>query len=157
MWNAVTYFDAIAKRLKATKQHKFCRVSGIGALEDILQSYNQNAYFAVDDSDDGITIQKGGGYFDQRSVVIYILQKYKITNMVEREQVLATCRKIRKSIISKLIVDSNNQIQGLEYLDKKRFPYHEVPEYFAAGTAGVYFSITIEEPVSLIYDSDEWD
>ena len=158
MWNAVTYFQTLATKLKATKtNYSFCRVSGINHLEDVLANGQRyKAFFAVDDSDDGATIQKGGGYFNRRAIVIYILKKYKITDMADRETALNECRSIHKSILTKLIKDSND-VYELTYLDKSRIPYHEVPGMFAVETAGLYFILTIEEPIELVYDATEWE
>ena len=158
MWNAVNYFETLNGKLKTTKNaYHFCRVSGINGLEEILANYMaKNAFLAVDDSDDGMTIRLGGGYFNRRSIVVYVLKKYKITDMSERETALSETRSIRNSLISKLLVDANNNTEGLNYLNKERIPYHEVPGYFAAGTTGIYFIITIDEPVNLAYNANDW-
>lgn len=158
MWNAVSYFQTLSSKLKATKtNYSFCRVSGINHLEDVLlKGQRHKAFFAVDDSDDGVTIQSNGGYFNRRAIVVYILKKYKITDMVERETALNECRSIHKSILTKLIKDSN-EVNELLFFDKRRIPYHEVPGMFAAETTGLYFILTIEEPINLVYDATEWE
>ena len=158
MFNAVDYFHTISTELKATKNdYHFCRVSGINGLEDILANYmSKTAFLAIDDSDDGATVRVGGGYFNRRSIVIYILKKYKITDMQARENALNQCREIRHSLMSKLILDAH-LTDELRYLNKERFPYHEVPGFFAAETTGVYFIITLDEPVNLCYDATQWE
>ena len=158
MWNAVPYFENISNKLKLTAgKYHFCRVTGLGYLEDVLANMKtKNAFFAVDDSDDGMTIRKGGAYFNRRSVVIYILKKYNFLRQDEREAVLQETRAIREKITSRLIKDSN-EVEEMYYLNKDRMPYHEVSGYFAAGTAGVYFIVTIEEPVNLCYDASDWN
>lgn len=160
MWNAITYFQTLATKLKATKtNYCFCRVSGINNLEDVLANGQRyKAFFAVDDSDDGVTIQRGGGYFNRRAIVVYILKKYKITDMTDRENTMNECRSIYKSILSKLIKDCSDYSPfELSYLDKTRIPYHEVPGMFAVETTGLYFILTIEEPIELVYDATEWE
>lgn len=158
MWNAVPYFENICNKLKLTAgKYHFCRVTGLGYLEDILANMKtKNAFFAVDDSDDGMTIRKGGAYFNRRSVVIYILKKYNFLRQDEREAVLQETRAIREKITSRMLKDSN-EVEEMYYLNKDRIPYHEVSGYFAAGTAGVYFIVTIEEPVNLCYDASDWN
>ena len=158
MWNAVPYFENISNKLKLTAgKYHFCRVTGLGYLEDVLANMKtKNAFFAVDDSDDGMTIRKGGAYFNRRSVVVYILKKYNFLRQDEREAVLQETRAIREKITSRLIKDSN-EVEEMYYLNKDRIPYHEVSGYFAAGTAGVYFIVTIEEPVNLCYDASDWN
>lgn len=157
MWNAVTYFATLAQSLKLTKTaYKFCRVTGIEYLEDVLLNQKSNAFVAVDDSDDGATIRQGAGYFNKRSVVVYLLRKYNINDLVDRETKLAEIRSIHAKMLSKIIVDTQT-VDGLMYLDKTRIPYHEVPGYFSVGTTGLYFIITITEPISLVYDADDWE
>ena len=57
-------------------------------------------------------------------------------------------------LTARLIKDSNRP--ELMFLDKTRFPYKEVPGYFAAGTCGIYFFVTIKEPTDLCDKQDDW-
>lgn len=158
MWNSVDYFEDKCKRLKLTKKtYEFCRVTGISQLEDVL-ALNQakKNFFAVDDTDDGATIRKGGAYYKRRVVTVFLLKKYDVKNQAEREVRLDETRLIRDKLIAKLIKDSND-LPEMYFLDKTRFPYKEVPGFFAVGTCGIYFFVTIEEPVSLIDNADDWD
>lgn len=158
MWNAVDYFKNLHSKLKKTNfDYHFCRVSGLNMLEDILSNYSsKNAFLAIDDSDDGSTITNFGGYFNRRSITVFILKKYKINEMELREEILNECRSIYISLLSKLLIDKAI-VPGLMYLDNKQIPYHEVPGQFAGGTTGIYFVLTIEEPINLVYDATEWD
>ena len=157
MWNAVSYFENLNSILIATNGiHKFCRVSGLDLLEDVLNNYSKDvAFTAVDDSDDGVTIQRGGAFFNRRAVMVYILKKYDFKSMLDREAKLNECRAIYQSLLSKVIRDSA-VIDELMFLDKTRFPYHELPGMFVAGTTGIYFMLTLEEPVNLVYNSICW-
>lgn len=158
MWNAVDYFETLNGKLKLTKgKYTFCRVTGLNYLEDILSNLKgSDAYLGVDDTDDGATIQIGGGWFNRRSVVVYILRKYDFKSQTDRETKTNETRVIYKKLLAKLIKDSGS-VDDLAYLDKTRFPYHEVPGYFAVGTTGIYFTITLNEPVELIYDAADWE
>lgn len=158
MWNAVEYFETKTGKLKLTKgKYTFCRVTGINNLEDVLANMQESkAFLAVDDTDDGVTIQKGGGWFNRRAVFVYILQKYQFNNQIDREQKTNETRRIREKLLSLLIKDASS-VEGLMYLDKTRFPYHEFPGFFSAGTCGLYFSFTIDEPVELIYDANDYE
>jgi len=158
MWNAVTYFENLNNTLKLTKgKYTFCRVTGINYLEDVLSNLaSSDAFLAVDDTDDGVTIEKGGGYFDRRSIVVYVLKKYDFNNQIDRETKTNETRLIRKKLLAKLIKDSSS-VDGLMFLDKTRFPYHEVPGMFAAGTCGIYFIATLNEPVELIHDDNDYE
>ena len=158
MWNAVEYFETKNGKLKLTKgKYTFCRVTGLNNLEDVLSNMQDSkAFLAVDDTDDGVTIQIGGSWFNRRSVVVYVLQKYEFNDQIDREQKTNETRQIHQKLLSLLIKDSSS-VEGLMFLDKTRFPYHEVPGYFSAGTCGLYFSFTIDEPVELIYDANDYE
>lgn len=158
MWNAVEYFKSLNSRLKLTRgKFIFCRSTGLGNLEELLNKWQKYSSFTVvDDSDDGLTIRRGGGFFNRRSVIVYILKKYNFKSQDDREVKLAEVRTIYSKFLSRLIRDSND-IQELTYLDKTRIPYHEVPGYFSVGTTGLYFIITIDEPTELTFKPEDWD
>lgn len=156
MFNAVTYFEDLKNKLVITKDaYHFCRVTGLNYLEDVLMNIKKNAFLAVDDTDDGVTIRKGAGFFNRRAIVIYILKKYDIKSQIDRETKLNETRTIRAKLQAKLIKDSND-VEDLMYLDKTRMSYKEVPGFFSVGTCGVYLIITIEEPVDLTINQDDW-
>jgi hypothetical protein len=158
MWNAVTYFENTNNSLKLTKgKYTFCRVTGLNYLEEILaNSKASTAYLGVDDTDDGVTIQHGGAWFNRRAVVVYVLKKYKFGDEADREEKTNETRLIHKKLLAKLIKDSSSE-DGLMFLDKTRFPYHEVPGMFASGTCGLYFIVTLNEPVALVYNADDYE
>ena len=157
MWNAVTYFENLNKKLKLTvdNKYKFSRVTGFEYLEDILDDLKQQAYLAVDDTDDGVTVREGAGYFVKRVITVFILRRYKVGDQADRESKLAETRLIRNKFTARLIKDSNTN-DDLMYLDKTRFPYKEVPGYFAAGTCGIYFFVTVKEPTDLCDVANDW-
>ena len=157
MFNASDYFKNCNSKLKlcVDNGYKFSRVSGIEYLEDILSDLKQPAYLAVDDTDDGVTVREGAGYFVKRVITVFILRRYKLSDQVDRETKLAETRLIRNKLTAKLIKDSNT-VDELMFLDKTRFPYKEVPGYFASGTCGIYFFVTIKEPTNLVHNSNDW-
>lgn len=157
MFNASEYFGNCNSKLKlcVDNKYKFSRVSGMEYLEDILDDLKQQAYLAVDDTDDGVTVREGAGYFVKRVITVFILRRYKLSDQVDRETKLAETRLIRNKLTAKLIKDSNTMAE-LMFLDKTRFPYKEVPGYFASGTCGIYFFVTIKEPTDLVHKADDW-
>lgn len=158
MWNAVEYFKSLNNRLKLTRgKYILCQSTGIGNLEQLLDKWQKYQNFTVvDDSDDGVTIRRGGGFFNRRSVVVYILKKYNYKSQEDRSEKLNEVREIYSKFLSRLIRDSNN-IAELAYLDKSRIPYHDVPGYFSVGTTGLYFILTLDEPIDLGFMDNDWD
>lgn len=158
MWDSVSYFETQNGKLKLTKgKYTFCRVTGLNHMEDVIANQkSSNSFLAVDDTDDGTTVKRGGGYFNRRMIVVYILKKFNTKSQSDREEKVTEVRSVYRSLCSKLLIDKN-KIAELTYLDDSRIPYHEVPGMWIGETCGLYFSITIEEPVSLVYDATEWD
>ena len=158
MWNSVQYFDNATSKLKLTKNlYKYKKVSGIRNLEEVISDRVNDKFIAVDDTDDGNTFQgAGGGWFKRRTVIVFILQKYDIKNMQDRETKLNECRVIMNRFQSKIIADAQ-ELEELLYLDKSRMPHYELDDYFANGCTGLYFMISINEPTDLIYNANDWE
>ncbi len=162
MWNTVPYFEQMCEIINEKKfldvPFHFSRITGLNYLEDIIANQTRHkAFFAVDDSDNGVTLRmpNGAGYFNRRTVVVYLLQKYDYQNQKERETVLNNLRSIRLKIISKIIHDSK-QTSLLYYLNKQRMPYYELSGFFSAGTGGLYTLFTFDEPINLCYNPEDW-
>lgn len=136
-----------------TDKYKFCRVSGINALEEVLESFKRSKFFfAVDDSQDGVTFRSSGAYFERKQYTVFILGRAEYGNMDQRESVLSEAKTIFRSILSRLIKDKLT----IPVLSAENIRFLEVPPAFAFGTSGLYFIFTIEQPVSLVYDAAEW-
>lgn len=157
MWNAEQYFENIQKTLKLTKDtFRFGRVSGINNLEDVIADMKVKNWIAVDSSEDGAIVRPSNGFFDRRSIVVFVLMRYNIAKQEDRVARVADCKAIYRKMVAKLLKDSTT-IDELTYLDRSRIPYHEVPGYFATGMTGIYFVVTINEPTALVYDSTDYD
>ena len=155
MFDAITYMQQLHSKMKLTKdKYKFSRVSGVGALEEVLESFKREKnFFAIDDSQDGVTFRSGGSYFERRPYTVYILGKAEYGNMDQRETVLTEAKTIYRGILSKLIRDK----QSIPVLNMENIRFYEVPPAFAFGTSGIYFIFFVENPVNLVYDAAEWD
>ena len=156
MFDPITYMQTLHGSLKTTKDtYKFCRVSGVNELEEVLESFKNNKYFfAVDDSQDGVTFRApGGGYFERRQYTVYVFGRADYGKMDQRETVLSEAKGIFRSILSKLIKDK----LSIPVLSAESIRFYEVPPAFAFGSAGLYFIFTVENPVNLVYNAAEWD
>lgn len=156
MFDPVEYMQSLHASLKLTKDnYKFCRVSGVNALEELLDNFKRSKhFFAVDDSQDGITFRgAGGGYFERKQYTVYILGRAEYGNMDQREAVLSEARTIFRSILSRLIKDK----LSIPVLSAENIRFYEVPPAFAFGTSGLYFIFTVENPINLVFDAAEWD
>jgi len=155
MFDPIQYMQTIHGSLKLTKdKYCFTRVSGVSALEEVLENFKRNKYFfAVDDSQDGITFRSGGSYFERRPYTVFILGRAEYGNMEQRETVMEEAKTIYRSILSRLIRDK----LSIPVLNMENIRFYEVPPAFAFGCSGLYFIFTVENPVNLVYDAAEWD
>ena len=158
MWNANEYFTSLTNKLLITKnKYTFCRISSIDHLEEILSNAKQKAFIAVDDTDEGVTMQTpGGGFINRRSVVVFILHQFKTKDFDDRVVKMSEIRTVYKRFLSKILIDSYS-VPGIKFLDRGRIPYHELPGVFAVETCGLYFTLMLDEPVELVYDEQEWE
>ena len=155
MFDPIQYMQTLHGKMKLTKdKYRFEKVSGVSALEGILEHFKRNKFFfAVDDSQDGITFRAGGAYFERRPYTVYVIGRAEYGNMDQRETILAEAKAIYRNILSKLIKDKLT----IPVLNMEQIRFHEVPPAFAFGTSGLYFIFTVENPVNLVYDAAEWD
>ena len=160
MFDAYTYFQEICNSLKLTAAtYKFTRSTGLPYMEEVLWNFKtQTAFFCVDDTNDGTTIRgAGGGFFDRRMYVVYLLKRYKLNDMTAQHAALEETRSIYRSIQSKLVLDRAALANNMTYLQLERLPYYEIPGAAFNGATGVYFMITVDTPKNLQYDASEWN
>lgn len=158
MWNANEYIKTLTNKLLITKnKYTFCRISSIDNLEEILSNSKDKAFVAVDDTDEGMTMQSSsGGYFNRRSIVVFILQKFKTKDFDDRISKMDEIRHIYNRFLSKTVTDSY-LVPEIIFLDRGRIPYHEIPGIFAIDTCGLYFTLTFDEPIDLVYNEQDWE
>ena len=155
MFDAVTYMQQLHGELKVlAAKYKFEKVSGIGALEGVLENSRKHKhFFAVDDSQDGTTLRRGGSYFERRPYSVFILGKADYGNMEQRAAVLAEAKEIYRHLMSRLIKDK----LSIPILNMEHINFYEVPPAFAHGCSGLYFIFNVEVPVNLTYDAAAWN
>lgn len=159
-FNAEDYFKSLCSTNRLAKEHNFltCTCSGIQSLEGPLEKYRTtNAFFCVDDVNDGQMYQgKGGGWYKRRTFTVFIMHRYKFGDEADRVAKLALCRQLFRQIATRLLVDSKKLRSDLIYLGVENILCRELGQYFLNGCTGLYFMIDVEEPVNLLYNPDEW-
>lgn len=156
MFDPIVYMETLHGKLKLTAtKYKFARVSGVAALEEVLEGFKrEKLFFAVDDSQDGVTFRGAGGtYFERRQYTVYIIGRADYGNMDQRAEILTEAKTIFRSILTKLIKDK----LSIPVLSAENIRFFEVPPAFAFGSAGLYFIFTVENPVNLVYDAAQWN
>lgn len=159
-FNAFQYFEQIHNSLKTLKGFHFCRVSDKKTMEDLIHSSRkEEAFFCVDDTEDGQIMQKAGGYVTRRVYFVWILKKYfsrGSSGMINQDEAMQYCRNIYEDIVSKIITDKDKQNAGLTYVET-RFPFWEIPHMIFPEAAGLYFSITVDTPMNLCLKPENWE
>lgn len=157
-FNITGYLHRLQQELKDTSDYEFCRISDPKSMEEVLQnSKRKERFFAVDDSQEGITFEgDGGGWFERRPVVVFLLVKLsRWPDMDGREKILNEVRGIYRKLLARLIHD-REEFEPLFYINPENIPFDEIPGQFSGGTAGLFFTFTIDVPVSLEYNESDW-
>ena len=120
LFDAIGYFTKLCTANKLAVQHEFhpCACSGINSLQEVLDEFRfHSAFFAVDDTNDGVTEQRSGGYFKKRTFTVFILKSYTIDDMADRQASLDVCRQLFRQVHSRLIRDKEDLNNELIYLN----------------------------------------
>jgi hypothetical protein len=73
--------------------------------------------------------------------------------MPQQHETLDECRRIYRSVCTKLVKDRSRLI----YLLTDRIPYYEMEGYAISGVTGFYAMISVDEPVNLCYNANDWN
>ena len=160
LFDAIGYFKNMCSGNRLAKAHNFypCVCSGINSLEEVLENFRrQSAFFAVDDTNDGVTERRSGGYFKKRTFTIFIMKRYTFNDMEDRQRALDICRQLARQVHSRMLLDGEDLTNDLIYLNTDNVYSRELGEYFINGCTGLYFMIDVSEPIDLSYDADEWE
>lgn len=159
-FDAHAYFEGIRNKNKLliAGNYKYCKVTGLSNMEEAISNFKkEKAYFCVDATEDGDTFQSaGGGFMERRQTTLFVLKKIQYNNMDEQDAALKECRAIYRTILTKLILDRRRLENEMVYLRVNRIPFHEIPGYYLSGCTGLYFTVTIDVPVELCYNADQW-
>lgn len=160
LFDAIGYFHNLCAKNKLAKKNNFfaCTCGGINSLDELLGNFTtQSAFFAVDDTNDGVTRRNSGGFFKHRTFTVFLLKRYKFGDMADRQKTLDICRQLFRQIHSRLLVDADDENNELTYLNTDNVMSREISEYFLNGCTGLYFMIDVSEPIDLQYNADEWE
>ncbi|MBP5560339.1 MAG: hypothetical protein J6X70_00850 [Muribaculaceae bacterium] len=164
--NAKTLFDYIAyfrglweqNLLAQSEEFKFCTCSGIETLQGPLQQFRTaSAFFCVDDTNDGATFRgRNGGWFNKRTITVFLMHRYSIKDMASYESALGKCRMLFQQLLTRMLIDEDALSNDMVYLRTESVLSRELGQYFLNGCTGLYFMIEVAEPIDLTFDAKEW-
>jgi len=160
LFDAIGYFKNLCCRNLLARKTGFypCSCSGIDSLEEVLENFRTHStFFAVDDTNDGVTERRSGGFFKKRTFTVFLLHRYEFGNMSDREKALSICRELYRQIHSRLLVDKERFDNNLIYMNTENVFSRELGQYFLNGCTGLYFMLDVSEPLELVYNKEEWD
>ncbi len=150
----IKYFTNIQLQLKDTANYKFCKVSGLANLEEVLEDRRSKRFLAVDESQDGNSSRGGGGgFFEQRFYTVFLLFKVESRDG-SREEGMNEVRSIYRKIHARLLKDKKERTDMFFVDENLRF--NEI-EYIGNDCAGIMFHLTNNEAVNLVYNPDDWN
>lgn len=152
--------DALVRSNKLAVEYGFhpCTCSGIAQLQGVLDNFTtKGAFVCTDEITTGDTYRNGnGGYFFRRTFTVFILRRYAYGDETSRISSISICRELARQIQSRMLRDRQTD-DRLNYLDLENVPLTEFGEYLASGCTGLYMMLTISEPTSLCYNTDDWN
>lgn len=160
-FDAFSYFRDLTKKNKLTQELGFLATtcSSPMAFEGMLANMQKSRNFIViDDTNDGNVAVNGDGSF--RKIVTYtvwILMRYSLNDMNDRQEKLNTCRKIFRQFLSRILIDKMKWESDFTYLLSDQVDNREIGAYFINGLTGVEFHIDVSEPLDLVYNNEEWN
>lgn len=159
-FDSYTYFGELCEKNKLAQLHRFqlCRCAGLNGLQEAIDKFRTaSAFFCIDDTTDGTTFQRNGGFFQRRVFTIFLLKQYRFDDMAERMASLMVCRILFSQLYSRMLADSEQLLNDFIYLNTDRVHFREIENFFLNGCTGLYFMIDVDEPIDLSYEKEEWE
>lgn len=160
-----TLFDFNGYMRKACRKNRLavrnafhpCTCSGIQYLEGMVSGLRHVAnFFCVSDVSEGSTVCRSGGFFRRRVFTVYILSRFKVNDTDDQEGKMNLCRELFRQFHSKLLRDEAKLDNEMIYLNVGDIRSRDIGGMFLTGCTGLYFMVSVDEPVNLCYDEDEW-
>ena len=162
MFDAITYFTTITQQNKLAQKEGFLpiTISGPDNLEGIFEEFRDNDRFvAISDTNTGNISSNDGayGFFKRRAYTVFILSAYEYNNLSDRQQQLTLCRQLFLQFVTKILHDKYTyNSEELMYVDTQSIPNQEIGRYYLSGLTGLFFTIYVQEPLSLEFNADQW-
>lgn len=160
MFNFIDYIAQLTRQNRLTVKHDFVHTtcSGINYLEGMLELYQSVANFiCTSDVCSESTFLQSGGWFKRRVYTVFILMRYEYNNTVDYNAKMSTCREILRQMQSRLLHDSEQLQSQLLYLHTEDIRANEIGSTFMNGCTGLYFMLSMDEPIELAFNPDEWN
>lgn len=154
-----SYLYKLTEKNKLARENDFfpCSCSGISHLEEMLSSSRSHkAFVCVSDVSEDSTQRHSGGWFKRRVFTVFILCRYNTRSQDDYRDKIGVCRELFRQMHSRFLIDEHDLQNELAYLDVENIRSRELGGQFLNSCTGLYFMLSIDEPIDLQYNRDEW-
>lgn len=161
MFDAIAYFTEMAQSNVLAVQQGFhpVTISSTDNLEGIFEEYRDwDRFVAVTDTNSSNLTSTDGayGFMKRRVYTVFILSAYEHDNMDDRQQQLELCRTLFQQFVTRILRDKYTYEEKMMYFNTQSIPNQELGRYYLSGLTGLYFQLSVSEPVDCCYDDNEW-
>lgn len=159
MFDFISYMEGLCRQNKLAQRLGFVPTtcSGINYVEGMLEQYQSVANFlCTSDVCSESTFTASGGWFKRRVFTVFVLMRYAYGDRADYALKLGQCREVLRQLQSRFIHDSVRLQDRLLYLNTADIRSNELGGTFLNGCTGLYFMVSMDEPVELSYNSGEW-
>lgn len=158
MFDGIGYFKQIAQKCRACTGYTVTECSGPMGVEGVMQNFRKSSSFVmVDDTTVGsTTMNKAGGAFDRRTYTVFLIKQHTRDSMDDYEACMEELRGIYRLFLSRMVRDRSELDLHDVYLLTHSIYYKEPGPMGFNGAAAIYFMVSIDEPVDLEYDAQQW-
>lgn len=158
MFDGISYFKAMALRNKACAGYTVTECSGPMGVEGMMYSFRKSDSFVmVDDTTVGsVAVNRAGGAFDRRTYTVFLIRQHTADDMADYEEKMQELRSIYRQLLSRMLRDRAGLALEDVYLQTGNVTYKEPGPMGFNGSASIYFMVSIDEPLDLTYDEEQW-
>lgn len=157
-WDAAEFFRRLLQHnvLAQSRNFRFCMVSGLQGLEDMLHVMQDTANFlAVSDTSDG-ALSLGSSPRFRRVKTVFMAMRHVESDMTARMRCMHVMREVFRQMMSVLFKDGPRLGDEFVFVSNQ-VAFSEIDRYFFSGCACAYFQISVDVFSDLCVCSQDWD
>ena len=157
-FDAIQYVKDIVDKNKYAIENgfKFCRISGIGDAEEMINSMRrEKAFIAVDDTPESSVIVRDNGPVERIMQTVFVAYRFDSKSESSRISAEDKCKTFMLQFLSKILHDKDELKSAMIYLDQDI--QSRMLGSILDGVTGLYFTFSFARPIKLCYNDNEWN
>lgn len=163
-FNAVAYFEQVARKLKAIghtdDNPRFFRIRSLAGLDELLTNLPQASFPAimVHDLVDGVLgdFSVSDNYVEEPQTIFYVLQKATFGDEASIDAAISNCRTIGYKIISRMLHHRNTAQHDLDFIDLSSIPFQSVGP-LGDQCYGMMYMLSVADHLDLRSNTADWN